>query len=101
MFQPSTLGLTPVATADLETLLRSLHRGHLSGPLSVADLTRVGLQHCANPIMEHCRRLEPPAVRAVVVAALAERARAHEPASATDEVIQEYAESASTTPGRP
>jgi hypothetical protein len=101
MFQPSNLGLIPVATADLETLLRSLHRGYLSGPLSVPDLTRVGLQHCANPIMAHCRGLEPPAVRAVVVAALAERARAHESASANDELIPGHVESASTTPGRP
>ncbi len=67
-------GLTPVATSDLKTALRSLHRGDLDCPVNIERLTRVGLQHAASELLESLRGLEEPAVRAVLVAVLAERA---------------------------
>ena len=67
------LGLTAVSTAQLQTLLRGLVRDTLPCPLSIHTLAGHGLQDVAGPLLSHLRNLEAPAVRAVVVAVLAER----------------------------
>ncbi len=66
-------GLTEVQSEDLKTLLRYLHRDEMRFPLTPAELARFGLQHAAPSILGHLRNLEKEAVRAVVVAVLAER----------------------------
>jgi len=73
-------GLVPVSDDALRTLLRSLYRGDLTAPLDLPGLTRVGLQYCSAELLHHLRGLEDTAVRAVVVAVLAERKAASEPA---------------------
>ncbi len=65
-------GLLAVASSDLEKLLRALHRGDVTCPLTIQDLTRVGLQHAADRL-GHLRGLTDAGVRAVVVAVIAER----------------------------
>lgn len=66
-------GLTAARTEDLTTLLKWLHRGDLQAPIDTMGLARVGLQHCAGPLLGHLRGLDKRAVQAVVVAVLAER----------------------------
>jgi hypothetical protein len=66
-------GLTRVHTEALKRALSALHRGEVSCPLTVAELARVGLQHCAEDLLETLRDLDEKAVRAVLVAVLAER----------------------------
>lgn len=66
-------GLVPVKTEALRTLLRHLYRGDISTPLALPDLTRIGLQYCATDLLHHLRGLDEVAVRAVLVAVLAER----------------------------
>lgn len=73
-------GLVEVATSDLEKILRGLHRGELACPFTIAGLTCVGLQHAAEKL-EHLRGLPEPAVRAVVIAVIAERREAARRAS--------------------
>jgi hypothetical protein len=69
----AAVGLTQVDTVDLKRALKALHHGDLPCPLTIADLTRVGLQHCAHDLLETLRSLDRDAVRAVLVAVLAER----------------------------
>lgn len=66
-------GLTEVKTGALVALLRAVHRGDVTCPLSVEDLTRVGLQYCATELLGHLRGLDKRGVSAVVVAVIAER----------------------------
>ena len=66
-------GLTQVSTPDLKKAFKALHRGELECPLTIADLTRVGLQHCAGDLLEMLRGLDHAGVRAVLVAVIAER----------------------------
>lgn len=68
-------GLTRVDTEALRTLLRSLHRGDVRGPLSVHDLARVGLQYAAEDLLGHLRGVDDAGLRAVLVAVIAERRR--------------------------
>lgn len=65
--------LTTIATKDLRTLLRALHRQQIEGPLTTAGLAAVGLQNVSSALLEHLRGLPTEAVRAVLVAVLAER----------------------------
>lgn len=65
-------GLVAVATADLEKLLRALVRGQLACPVTIHGLTCVGLQHAADRL-DAIKGLPETAVRAVVVAVIAER----------------------------
>ena len=67
------LGLTAVSTEQLEVLFRGLVRKTLPCPLTIHTLAGHGLQDVAGPILNHLRNLDEPAVRAVVVAVLAER----------------------------
>lgn len=67
------LGLTAVTDDQLRTLLRGLHRKTLPCPLSFTDLTGHGLQDVGSPLLNHLRGLSEEAVRAVLVAVLAER----------------------------
>ncbi len=72
--------LVPLEDDSLKVLLRCLYRGDLSAPLDLPGLTRVGLQYCAEELLHHLRGLDQLAVRAVVVAVLAERRAAREQA---------------------
>lgn len=67
------LGLVQVSTEQLRTLLRGLHRETLTCPLTPAGLAGHGLQDATGVILGHMRELDRPAVRAIVVAVLAER----------------------------
>lgn len=67
-----TGGLVQVGDRDLQTLLRHVHRGDLPCPVDLPGLARCGLQHVADDL-EILRGLDERAVRAVVVAVLAER----------------------------
>ncbi|MCB9780408.1 MAG: hypothetical protein H6742_17720 [Alphaproteobacteria bacterium] len=69
----NTPGLTGVATIDLQKLLRVLHRGEIATPLSLPELTRCGLQHCADGLMGGLRGCDEAGLRAVLVCVLAER----------------------------
>lgn len=60
-------------TEALRILLRALHRAEIQLPLSVQELTRIGLQCNAEPLMTLLRGLDARAVKAVVVAVIAER----------------------------
>lgn len=67
-------GLTGLTTTDLERLLRALHRGELKCPIGHAELHVAGLSYLVDRI-ELLRGLDERAVRAVLVAVLAERKR--------------------------
>lgn len=69
----AAIGLTQVETKELRKALKALHQGELTCPLTIAGLTRVGLQYCANDFLEMLRNLDHDAVRAVLVAVIAER----------------------------
>lgn len=72
-------GLTEVRTKDLEKLLRLAHRGEPSYPLTAIELARLGLQHCAPQLLATLRGLDERAVKALVVAVIAERLPANAP----------------------
>lgn len=74
----STRGLTSVSTSDLRRLLSAVFKEDIQTPLTIAELTRFGLQHCSGPLLEHLRALDSRAIGAVLVAVLAERAAAEE-----------------------
>lgn len=65
-------GLTGLSTTDLERLLRALHRGLLRAPVGPAALHVAGLSYLVDRV-EFLRGLDERAVRAVLVAVLAER----------------------------
>jgi len=67
------VGLTEVARADLKKALKVVHSGQLCAPLSLPELTRCGLQHCANDLMGALRGVDTAGMRAVLVSVLAER----------------------------
>ena len=71
-------GLVDLPTATLKSLLAALHRKQLSCPITIQDLTRVGLQYCATDLLEVLRGLDEKGVRAVLVTVIAERMRAQE-----------------------
>lgn len=73
----SGLGLTEVSEQDLKKALAVVHQGELRAPLSLPELTRCGLQHCAEPMMSAMRGLDAAGVRAVLVCVLAERKAQH------------------------
>jgi hypothetical protein len=66
-------GLTEVGTPDLVKALQMLHRGEIVPPIVVKDLARVGLQHCAEPLLRELRGLDAAGARAVLVCVLADR----------------------------
>lgn len=65
-------GLTALSTTDLERLLRALHRGELRCPIGHTELHMAGLSYLVDRV-EALRGLDERAVRAVLVAVLAER----------------------------
>ena len=67
------LGLTQVKTQDLKKALLVVHQGHMNAPLSLPELTRCGLQHCADHLMGALRDVDTAGLRAVLVCVLAER----------------------------
>jgi hypothetical protein len=71
-------GLTQIPTAALRTLLSSVHKKVVATPLTIGELTRIGLQFCAAELMRELRGLDEVGVRAVLVAVLAERAAQQE-----------------------
>jgi len=66
------LGLTGLADTDLERLLRALHRGELPCPITPQSLAIGGLTYLQDRV-EFLKGLDAAAVRAVLVAVLAER----------------------------
>jgi len=66
-------GLTEVRTDDLKKLLGLVHRGEVIFPMDAPELARIGLQHCAIEMLATLRGLDERAVKAVVVAVIAER----------------------------
>lgn len=68
-------GLTTVSDAQLVALFRAVHRGELPCPIDRIGLATVGLLHVGDEL-DVLRGLGPEAVRAVLVAVLAERRRA-------------------------
>ncbi|MBW2524636.1 MAG: hypothetical protein JRI23_10695 [Deltaproteobacteria bacterium] len=66
-------GLTAVPTDDLKSLLRYIHRGEVTCPVTPGELARIGLQDRSEPILHVLRGLDEAAARAVLVAVLAER----------------------------
>ncbi len=72
--QGAGAGLTGLSTTDLERILRALHRGQLECPIGHAELHMAGLSYLVDRIGA-LRGLDERAVRAVVVAVLAERKR--------------------------
>lgn len=66
-------GLVPVQDEALRTLMRGLYRGEITTPLDLPSLTRIGLQYCSSELLHHLRGLDDHAIRAVLVAVLAER----------------------------
>ncbi|NOY24436.1 MAG: hypothetical protein GXP62_01050 [Oligoflexia bacterium] len=67
------VGLSEVKDVDLKKALKVVHSGQLSAPLSLPELTRCGLQHCANDLMAELREVDTAGLRAVLVCVLAER----------------------------
>lgn len=65
-------GLSEVPTRDLETLLKRLYRKELPLPVSHPTLLRAGLAHLVDKV-DFLSNLDEPAVRAVLVAVIAER----------------------------
>jgi hypothetical protein len=70
------IALTGVPTAELEQLLRLVHRKHISAPITPVELALVGLQHRSEEIMQSLRGLDDLGVRAVLIAVMAERREA-------------------------
>lgn len=64
--------LTELALRDLENLLRALHRGQLVCPVAPASLHQAGLSYLVDRV-EFLKGLDERAVRAVLVAVIAER----------------------------
>ena len=66
-------GLTSLTTEHLKTLLKYLHNGSLSLPLTAHSIAAAGFQFRHHELMDALRGLDEPAVRAVLVCVLAER----------------------------
>lgn len=64
--------LTALTTLDLERLLRALHKGTLRVPVGPAELHVAGLSYLVDKV-DFFRGLDERAVRAVLVAVIAER----------------------------
>ena len=73
MLTSQTLGLTGVPTPLLKRALTSLHRNELQAPLTINGLALIGLQDAGPMLLSLLRGLDSSAVRAVLVAVLAER----------------------------
>lgn len=65
-------GLTALTTRDLENLLRRLHEGALVCPFGARELHAAGLSYLVDRV-SFLHGKDEPAVRAVLVAVLAER----------------------------
>jgi hypothetical protein len=72
--------LTEISTDALRTLLSAVHKKVIAVPLSIGELTRIGLQYCATDLMRELRDLDERAVRTVLVAVIAERSAQEEAA---------------------
>lgn len=72
MLMKKSAGLTGLRTTDLTRLLRALHRGELSCPVTHASLHMAGLSYLVDRV-DALAGLDERAVRAVLVAVLAER----------------------------
>jgi hypothetical protein len=67
-------GLTELSLADLKNLLKRLHAGALRCPIGPAELHVAGLSYLVDRV-DFLRGLDERAVRAVLVAVIAERTR--------------------------
>lgn len=66
-------GLTEVKTEALKALLKAVHNKQIECPVTPAGVAAVGLQYTDGPLLSTLRGLDDRAVRAVLVAVLAER----------------------------
>lgn len=69
------IGLTKVPDAELETLLRWIHRGEQRLPIRRSDFLASGLPYLSE-YGDLLQGLDEPGARAVLVAVLAERRKA-------------------------
>jgi len=67
-------GLSELSLTDLKRLLSALHKGELRCPIGQRELHEAGLSYLVDRV-EHLRGLDERAVRAVLVAVIAERTR--------------------------
>jgi hypothetical protein len=67
-------GLTDLALVDLERLLRALHKKEIACPLVQPELHKAGLSYLVDRV-DFLSGLDENAVRAVLVAVIAERKR--------------------------
>lgn len=67
-------GLTELSLADLKNLLRRLHDGALTCPIGPKELHLAGLSYLVDRV-DFLRGLDEQAVRAALVAVIAERTR--------------------------
>jgi hypothetical protein len=64
--------LREISSPDLKDLLRAVHRGELSCPITREGLATINMLSLGDEL-GHLRGLDPRAVQAVLVAVLAER----------------------------
>lgn len=67
------LGLRSVSTEELRTLLKMVHTGEISCPVTPAQLAPLKFQHHSEALMGSLRGLDKSGCHAVLVAVLAER----------------------------
>lgn len=67
-------GLVAVSEADLVALLRAIHRGELSCPISRIGLAQIGLLRLGDDL-DALQGLDERGAKAVLVAVIAERRR--------------------------
>lgn len=67
------VGLSRIPTEDLRRLFAAVVKGEMSTPVDVVELTRHGFQNHGGDLLDVLRGLDGVAVRAVLVAVLAER----------------------------
>ena len=70
-------GLTAIPTQDVETMLSRLHRGELRCPITHPTLVIAGLPHLVDRV-GFLSGLDENAVRAVLIAVIAERTSARQ-----------------------
>lgn len=81
-------GLLEVTTADLKKALLAVHRGDFDVPPSAPGVARIGLQHCAAPLLTQLRGLDLAGVRAVLVCVLQERLEVERIAASASEAAR-------------
>ena len=66
-------GLTELPDADLKRLLAAVHHGQVGCPLSIVEVTRIGLQHRSEALLGALGGLDARAVTVALGLVFAER----------------------------